>query len=63
MNVRAPTTTMTPTSMATKSGVCVGNVPAPGGTSFFFAIEPARAKTTTLTQKRPKNIATPRAVL
>ena len=33
----------TPISMATKSGVWVGSVPAPAGTCFFWASEPAIA--------------------
>ena len=43
MKVSAPTMTTTPISMATKSGVCVGSVPALGGTIFLRASEPAIA--------------------
>src|SRR5207253_3057956 len=40
-NVRAPTMSTTPINSVTKSGVCVGSVPGPAGTSFFWASEPA----------------------
>src|SRR5262249_6339638 len=41
--VRAPTMITTPISRVTKSGVCVGSVPGPAGTSFFWARDPAIA--------------------
>src|SRR5262249_20208875 len=43
-NVRAPTMITTPISNVTKSGVCVGSVPGPAGTSFFWASDPAIAR-------------------
>ena len=39
----APTMMTTPISQAMKSGVCVGSVPAPAGTFFLRASEPAMA--------------------
>jgi len=43
MNVNAPTMSTTLINNTTKSGVCVGSVPGPGGTIFFRAREPAIA--------------------
>ena len=63
MKVSAPTMMMTPTSIATKSGVCVGSVPAPVGTIFLAPSAPASASTGILMKKRPKNIARPSVVL
>src|SRR4029450_9149447 len=42
-NVRPPTIMITPTSNPTKSGPCVGNVPADAGTIFFATSEPPPA--------------------
>src|SRR5262249_6655081 len=47
-NVSAPTSSTVPTSRTTKSGPCVGSVPAPAGTSFLRASAPASARTTTI---------------
>jgi hypothetical protein len=44
MNVSAPTMITTPISMTTNSGVCVGSVPGPTGTSYLRAREPAIAR-------------------
>ena len=41
--VSAPTRSTTPIRRTTKSGVCVGSVPGPGGTVFFRASDPAIA--------------------
>src|SRR5262249_35511667 len=49
-NVRAPIRNTVPTRSATKSGVCVGSVPALGGTDFLRASDPAIARTGTITQ-------------
>ena len=57
--VSAPTSTITPISKTTNSGVCVGSVPGPAGTSFFSASEPAIASVGIASQKRAKNIARP----
>ena len=42
-NVSTPTMITTPISMAINSGVWVGSVPGPAGTSFLDASEPAIA--------------------
>ena len=59
MKVSAPTSTTTPTSSATNSGVCVGSVPAPAGTIFFRASEPAMASIGIASQYRPNSMARP----
>ncbi len=53
----------TATSQTTKSGVCVGSVPALEGVIFFRAREPAMARTGTLMRNRPMSMANPRIVL
>ncbi len=45
------------------SGVAVGMVPAPAGTVFFIAREPATASIGSMVKKRPINIARPMVVL
>ena len=52
-----------PATSTTNSGVCVGNVPAPGGVYFFLASEPAIASVGIINQKREANIARPSVVL
>jgi hypothetical protein len=47
---RADEQTIVPTSSPTKSGVCVGSVPALTGTPFLRASAPASASTGTITQ-------------
>ena len=54
---------ITPTSRPTKSGLCVGKVPADGASSFFCASEPATASSGMTKMKRPISIATPIVVL
>ena len=53
----------TPTSSPTKSGLCVGKVPADGATSFLCASEPATASSGMTNRKRPISIANARVVL
>src|SRR5262249_32817210 len=47
-NVSAPTIRTTETTNPTKSGVCVGSVPEPGGILFLAASAPARARMGTI---------------
>ena len=61
-NVSAPMTITVDASSTTKSGVCVGSVPAEGGTCFFAASEPAIASIPIASGKRAKNIETPSSV-
>ena len=44
MKVRAPTRMITAVRNSTKSGVCVGSVPAPAGICFLQAREPRRGQ-------------------
>ena len=55
----APTSTITLTRNATKSGVCVGSVPAPGRDCFLPAREPAMARMGIMSQNLPTSITTP----
>jgi len=54
---------MVPISSAVNSGVSVGKVPAPAGTIFFLASEPARASTGITKMIRPSHMAAARVVL
>ena len=49
----APTIRITRTSQTAKGRVCVGRVPKEGGTVFFAATAPARARTATIGTNRP----------
>lgn len=51
--------TMTPTSIATKSGRCVARVPAVSGTLPCRASDPASSSTSTIGTSRPDSIARP----
>src|SRR6201986_900505 len=57
--VSAPTTTTTQASKVTNSGVCVGNVPADGGTWRLAASEPAMARMAMASRKRDRYMHTP----
>ena len=59
MKVSAPTIRITPTKSPTKSREPVGKVPALGGVTGFWAMEPAMARTGTKVRKRPTAIAMP----
>ena len=54
---------MVPIRSAVKSGVSVGKVPAPAGTIFFLASEPARARTGMTKMIRPSHMAAASVVL
>src|SRR6266849_4759291 len=48
--VKAPTSTTVHANQVTKSGVCVGKVPAPGGVYFLRASDPATARVGMISQ-------------
>ena len=58
-NVSAPTTITVATRRPTKSGPCVGNVPADVGTTFLLARLPAAASAGMMNRNRPNSIARP----
>src|SRR5436190_23904820 len=60
--VSAATIATTPITSTTKSGVCVGKVPADGGTRRFRASAPASASVGMIRKNRPTSIATASAV-
>src|SRR5437868_13336422 len=61
-NVRAATISTTPITSTTKSGVCVGNVPADGGTGRLRTSTPASARVGMIRKNRPTNMVTASAV-
>src|SRR5512143_3658256 len=54
---------VTPASIPTNCGRCVGSVPADTGTGCWRASAPARPSTNTIGRNRPTSIASPSAVL
>ncbi len=61
--VSAPTRTTVPSSSTTKSGPCVGKLPAVVAIRFFAASAPAMARTGMIDPKRPNHIAMPVVML
>src|SRR5205085_910497 len=55
-NVSAPMMMITPMTSTTNRGVCVGNVPADGGTCFSRTSEPASASVGMIRKNLPNSI-------